>query len=612
MLSFSSIIPVHNRSGLVVPTITSALAQRFVDNEVLVIDDGSTDGTANVLAQFGNRIRVFRQENGGPGAARNLGIEHAGGEYIAFLDSDDVWFPWTLEVYRSQIEKHDKPAIVIGKPSLFQDANELPTEFSGADSTAVNVFSDYLASGDQWRWFGVSSFVIRRDVLQQVGGFTKERVNAEDADLMLRLGTAPGFVQITNPVTFGYRRHADSAMANLDRTYAGVRHLIGSERRSQYPGGTNRSKERTRIITRHVRPVSLELLSQSQRRDAWYLFRSTLGWHFRERRWRYLASFPVLAARHWITFMRSGGMSGAAHRRDGMQMLTTTPVTPSAPILLNVPRAGCVGIQTVKPRSALAGHRLSLQYRNFKFHVREFGLRTALQIVYQRRKGRRLLALDIPQVRTKVYCRTNGSDFYALRQVLCQHGIQFPLHFEPSLIVDAGANVGYSTLRFANLWPKSRIIAIEPEAANCELFRRNCNDYQNVTLLQGAVWPTRTRLQISNPTADSWSFRIAEAAAQAGPVICAYTIEDILAIAGFPRISLLKMDIEGSEVDLLSDGADKWLDKVDALLIELHDRFRDGCRDALSRALGGREHKRLRYGDYDLIILAGEGQCAST
>src|ERR1700751_565412 len=95
--SFSIIIPTFNRAGLLQQALESVAQQTFRDFETLVVDDGSTDVTPQVAASFG--ARLLRQENRGPGAARNLGIQHARGNYIAFLDSDDQWLPWTLETY---------------------------------------------------------------------------------------------------------------------------------------------------------------------------------------------------------------------------------------------------------------------------------------------------------------------------------------------------------------------------------------------------------------------------------------------------------------------------------------------------------------------------------
>jgi len=293
---FSVIIPTHNRADLLRIAIESVLAQTLEDYEIIVVDDGSTDGTADVARSFGGQVRYFSQSNQGPGPARNLGARHAGGEYLAFLDSDDCLFPWALEFYRQAIDQARRPAFVAGKPKRFQNQGELKE--TTVEKLQLIEFSDYLASGDAWRWWGASSFVIRREAFQAIGGFANEWINGEDADLALCLGCSSGFVQITAPATFGYREHGISAMKDMNRTVAGARHLIVAEQKDLYPGGTSRARQRRRILTRHLRPVSLACLGQGRCREAWELYWAIFGWHVRLGNWKYLAAFPVKALLH--------------------------------------------------------------------------------------------------------------------------------------------------------------------------------------------------------------------------------------------------------------------------------------------------------------------------
>jgi hypothetical protein len=293
MLLFSVVVPSFNRATLLGSALESVFSQRFTDFETIVVDDGSTDETRDYLNSLGQQINRYCQSNRGPGAARNLGVRHAKGKYLAFLDSDDLWFPWTLEVYRDVIRKHRDPSFVAGKPYRFSDEQELAqAAFGGVRSER---FVDYLASGDQWRWWGVSSFVIRSDAFAAIGGFTNEWVNGEDADLALRLGVASSFVQITSPATFAYREHAASAIKDLTRTYAGACFMVDAEKTGQYPGGRARASERRRILTRHTRPVVFNCLQEGLRREAWMLYRATFAWNAALGRGRYLAAFPVLA-----------------------------------------------------------------------------------------------------------------------------------------------------------------------------------------------------------------------------------------------------------------------------------------------------------------------------
>jgi GT2 family glycosyltransferase/carbonic anhydrase/acetyltransferase-like protein (isoleucine patch superfamily) len=343
MSLFSIIIPSFNRATLLGEALESVFAQRWPDFEVIVVDDGSTDGTMDYLQSLGGRAKVLFQPNQGPGAARNLGARHASGTYLAFLDSDDIWFPWTLETYRDVIHEYAEPSFIVGKPQVFSDRQKLDKIVPGA--TRTERFDDYLASGDQWRWWGVSSFVIRRDVFAAVGGFTNEWVNGEDADLALRLGDAPSFVQITAPVTFGYREQAESAIKDVKRTFAGAWAQIRAEQAGRYPGGSVRAAERRRILMRHTRPVTLSCLQQGLRRQAWGLYTSTIVWNASLGRIRYLAAFPYLAVAKELR--RAKGyrlpISASAFRDDIINRIIRYPA--AIAIRLRIARLRLLGVR---------------------------------------------------------------------------------------------------------------------------------------------------------------------------------------------------------------------------------------------------------------------------
>jgi glycosyltransferase involved in cell wall biosynthesis len=291
---FSTVIPAYNRATLIRATLDSVLAQDLPDQEVIVVDDGSTDGTVETLVSYGSRIRVLQQRNSGPAVARNLGIKHATGRYIATLDSDDLWFPWTLSVYAEAIRVHDSPAFLAGAPFIFHDEAKLRTVPRGP--LRAEVFADYLASGDAWRWFGASSFVLRADAVRAVGGFSDEWINSDDADLALRLGLAKGFADIQAPATFAYREHAGSLKTDTAVSFRSLAYMIGREKSGAYPGGPERERERWEILTRHVRPFTLACLRGGSIAHGWSLYRQTFAWHLALRRARYLCSYPVLTA----------------------------------------------------------------------------------------------------------------------------------------------------------------------------------------------------------------------------------------------------------------------------------------------------------------------------
>ena len=293
---FSTVIPVFNRAALIRATLDSVLAQECADQEVIVVDDGSTDATLKTLESYGNRIRVLRQKNSGPAVARNRGIAEGTGKYITILDSDDLWFPWTLATYAEAIVKYDSPAFLAGAPAVFTDENDV-RKIQRAPLQAER-FPDYLASGDAWRWFSASSFVLRAEAVRAVGGFSTEWINSDDADLALRLGQAAGFVDIQAPATFAYRDHAGSLKSQADVSFRSLSYMIAQEETGAYPGGSARRRERLEILTRHIRPFTLECLRGGAIAQGWNVYRKTFAWHLALGRASYLRAYPVLTAIH--------------------------------------------------------------------------------------------------------------------------------------------------------------------------------------------------------------------------------------------------------------------------------------------------------------------------
>jgi glycosyltransferase involved in cell wall biosynthesis len=170
----SSIVPVYNGERYLTEALDSVLAQTYRPLEVIVADDGSTDGTATVVSSYGSQIRYVRQDNAGPAAARNLGLNTARGDYVAFLDADDLWHPEKME--RQMACFHDRPELDIcvahvqnfwipelkDEAERFQDhriAKPAPGYVTGtllarkALFDSVGRFNTDLKHGDAQEWF---------------------------------------------------------------------------------------------------------------------------------------------------------------------------------------------------------------------------------------------------------------------------------------------------------------------------------------------------------------------------------------------------------------------------------------------------------------------------
>ena len=305
---FSVIIPCYNRDDRIGATLDSVLGQNMDDLEIIVVDDGSTDGSLDLLRCYGDcygdRFTVIEQQNAGPGVARNRGVAAARGRYVAFLDSDDLWMRWTAALYRQVLEEQKFPAFLAGMPHATSDPASYKRRADALDwRSAVEVerFADYFASASHWRcWVSASALVVRRDVLQtpddQSGGiaYTTLPVNGEDIDFSLQLGTAPGFVALAAPLSFVYRRHATSLVANSARTLEGMRNLIRGERTGRYPGGAARARERQFLLGKNIRPVCLALRKAGLHEAAGELYRALLPWNLAQKRVRFLLGFWLL------------------------------------------------------------------------------------------------------------------------------------------------------------------------------------------------------------------------------------------------------------------------------------------------------------------------------
>lgn len=276
--------------------LESIRSQCFSDFEVIVVDDGSSDGTREYLETVKDWAIVLLQENRGPGPARNQGARAAKGIYLAFLDSDDLWFPWSLQVYAMVIRLEGSPKMVVGSSFRFSDPTRLSeVEEQEAVLTAAEDF--LILSSDQDRNIinSCSGVVLKKTVFDRVSGFADRSFNGEDTDLWLKCSNAGQVVCVQSPRTFAYREHEGSAVSDLTKTYEGLRFIISQEKLGRYPGGRSREIERLKLISRHLRAASFALLRSGHRKKGWHLYLTAFFWNLRLFRFRYLLAFLLVA-----------------------------------------------------------------------------------------------------------------------------------------------------------------------------------------------------------------------------------------------------------------------------------------------------------------------------
>ena len=180
----SVVIPTYNNAQFLPEALDSLLSQTFRSLELIVVDDGSTDDTVDVLKPYAGLLRYIRKENGGPASARNAGIKHARGELIAFQDADDTWLPEKLQLQVDYLREHPEVGVVFSGSVFFGTETRQSDCLKQRFNVNSGMMFDRLLHD---HFVGMSSVVIRRSCLDEIGLFDESLIGAEDYNLYLRL-----------------------------------------------------------------------------------------------------------------------------------------------------------------------------------------------------------------------------------------------------------------------------------------------------------------------------------------------------------------------------------------------------------------------------------------
>ena len=208
----SVVIPTYNRAAKVQNAIDSVLAQTFSDLEVIVVDDGSSDGTGEILAEtYGDRIRYYAQENQGASAARNKGIAEARGEWIAFLDSDDRWKKEKLEWQFKALERNGSKCGGCYTDVQFFNHPETRTMFQMAEQgdrhegtmgVHPNVLKLLVRPGGAGMVICLSSILARADLIKRTGKFNLKLLYSQDSEFLFRLAMLTSLCYVNLPLVW--------------------------------------------------------------------------------------------------------------------------------------------------------------------------------------------------------------------------------------------------------------------------------------------------------------------------------------------------------------------------------------------------------------------------
>jgi glycosyltransferase involved in cell wall biosynthesis len=207
----SIIIPAYNSEKYIAETLRSVLAQTYKNYEIIVVDDGSSDGTLSIAKSFEPKVKVLVKANGGPASARNLAIKNSKGDYIAFLDSDDLWVEGKLEEQVAFLDENPEVGLVYGEALMFtetQGEKRIGDKigYTSDPSFRLLLFGDYIPN---------STVVIRRICLEKVGllNESRELIGVEDYEYWMRIAKHFPMAGISRPLAY-YRIREGSLMGD--------------------------------------------------------------------------------------------------------------------------------------------------------------------------------------------------------------------------------------------------------------------------------------------------------------------------------------------------------------------------------------------------------------
>jgi glycosyltransferase involved in cell wall biosynthesis len=240
----SVVIPTYNSAAFLGAAIQSVLSQTYSDFEVVVVDDGSTDNTESVVHSFGDQVCYVKQQNKGAGAARNHGIKRSRGEYVAFLDADDLWLPGKLGEQIPLLDRDPELGLVYSDWAVVPEQGEVgPSYLRNLPAAGGYVFDELVQCG----FILTSGTIVRRSCLDDVGCFDETLSIAQDYDLWLRICYRWKIALVNKPLVI--KRNRDGNLSsNLTKT-AVERIVLFEKALKEFPDMTPRSR---RLVRRQV------------------------------------------------------------------------------------------------------------------------------------------------------------------------------------------------------------------------------------------------------------------------------------------------------------------------------------------------------------------------
>lgn len=278
------------------------------------------------------------------------------------------------------------------------------------------------------------------------------------------------------------------------------------------------------------------------------------------------------------------------------QTKESTPGNPTAPVSGKSKNTGA----TFRTRASGADKNNDVMFGLLINCLTAFGWRGL--IIYLKVRTRTTRSVSLPGIKHPFRLRPQRADGISFREIFLRrlYDLSLPQTIQPKVIIDGGANIGMTSIFFANRYPNARIISVEPDENNFAVLVDNVRPYPQITPVKSAIWHKKEQIHVVDKGYGDRGFMIEKNAT--GTVLEAMSLPDLLQTHGITQIDILKLDIEGSEKEVFSENYESWLPYTRCLIVELHDRMKHGCSQAVFKALLSYDFSLSIQGDNLLFI----------